>query len=314
MRYSSILDYQQQTLSTEIWRGGVLRHSIKDFIKFSIQGFMESLNIENYKEFIDAVYIGSSLATFFYTESSDLDIKIVIDVKILKEHNPKFENITDEDILESLTDLGRKSFWLTAIIPGTLHVLDAYFYSVEEFTPINLLKYDSLYRVDKDIWIKEPKKLMGGYSSSYIMDIAKKKAKPYMDKLDIDIARAKRDCVDFLVLKDYIKGLDTDDLKEIYKEFYDSLESINSSIEVLIQDKDIIKDLRKREFKKTELTQDLEKTMGSINYSDGNLVFKVLQRYGYMKILSEIGDIFKNRGVMNQDIQKIINVLKDGTV
>jgi len=311
---SSILDYQQPELASSIWKDMSLRKSVETFIYSSIEGFFEMNDISNSYEFIKGIYIGSSLATHFYTRYSDLDIKIIIDLFQFRSYNPQYDHVDDDDLLNSLIDLGRTSVWLTACVPGTYHELDAYFYSTDEFSITTLIKYDSLYSLFEDKWIKKPKKLMNGYSPSIILDIAKNKAEYYINRLSVDVAKAKRDCIDFLVFKDYIKSLDNDDLKNVYKDFESLVESVTQSLEQLVEDRELIKELRKKAFSKKELTTNLEKIMESLNYSDGNLIFKVLQRYGYMRILTEIKILLKNRNISLDTIEDAVDILEDSYV
>jgi len=306
----SILDYQHDTLSPRIWRStGELRQGVQEFIFDSLKAFFEHEDITGWEEFVKRIYIGSSLATYFYTETSDLDVKVIVDVDSFRENNKRMESLFDDDILEYLIDAGRKSYWLTAMVPGTLHVLDFYFYSTTEAKEINLLKYDSLYDVIENKWIKEPKKLIGGLSPIAVLNFAKEKAQPYLDSLTLNIAKTKRDTIDLMVLIDYLKTLDGDDLSSYAMAVVESLDVVNNDIEELIEDRDIIRNLRHTTFEKKELRSELEKIMGSINYSDENLIFKVLQRYGYMRILSEIKELFRDKHISLEEIPELAEIL-----
>ena len=306
----SILDYQQDDLSPAIWRPNyTLRSGVEQFIESALRGFFEHAGIIGQDEFIQGILIGSSLATYYYTETSDLDVKVVIAVSIFKEFNPNFKDMSDNDLLEKLISAGRESFWLTALVPGTLHVLDIYFLSLEEANNINLLKFDSLYDVLDKKWIKRPQKLMGGYSPSIILEYAKERAQNYIDSLTIDIAKTRRDTVDLVLLIDYLKSLDKDDLGSIAKDLDILLEQVNTDIESLVTDREFIKDLRHRAFKKETLDSELEKLMGSINYSDENLIFKILQRYGYMRILSEIKELYEDKFLSLDEIDELGKIL-----
>lgn len=307
----SILDYQRKELCPDFWRSdGVMRDGTKKFIELSVLSFFEDLNIDNCKDFVSDLYVGSSLATYFYKEDSDLDVKVIIDLPIFMECNPYYKNMSNEELLDFLGEKGSKNSWLTAIIPGTLHPLDAYFFSSEEAIPINLNKYDSLYKLSDNTWLKPPRKLEGELSPSYVLNLAKEKAKIYIDKIVSDIEQTKRDSIDFLVLHDFMKTLDKDDLQHMQIDFETTLERVNTDIEGLIVDKEIIKSLRKKAFSKKDLVSDFEKLFGSINYSDENLIFKIMQRYGYMRILVEISDLFKNKSVNSDDVKDVIDILR----
>ena len=121
--------------------------------------------------------------------------------------------------------------------------------------------------------------------------------------------RTKRDSVDFLVLKDYLKGMDREELKSLATDFKIAFERVNDDLDDLIEDKNIAKRLRKSEFSKKMLNSDLELMMGSLNYSKGNLIYKVLQRYGYLRILFEISSLFEENRMSPDDVIDIYKIL-----
>ena len=313
-KQASILDYQRTILCPEIWEDDKIRPYIKSYIYKALMGFFTSINIKAANEFVSHLFIGSSLATYFYRDDSDLDIKVVINIGNFKSYNIEYTDSTGDDICDELIEAGRKSHFLTDFIPGTLHPLDFYFFTEEEAGESSLIKYDSLYNLITDKWIKEPKKFEGRLSSSYVLNYAKEKAQKYIEKIVIDIETAKRDSIDFLVLRDYMKTLDKDDLAALHTDIKTSLEKVNRDIEEINNDRNIAKILRKSEFTKKELNSDLEKLMGSINYSQGNLIYKILQRYGYLKIIFEIYALYKNTYLTANDIVNIYQILSGNTV
>lgn len=302
---SSILDYKQPNLSPAIWVDGNIKYEVKEFILDSIIDFFDDVDMMDLSTCIESIYIGSSLATYYYTPTSDLDVKVILDCVDLD-----YTGNIDE-LMEHLVKLGRESADLTRMIPGTYHPLDVYFYSTNEFYPITLIKYDSLYDVIAGEWLKEPEEPLKGLSPSIILEKAKQKANPYLKKVTLDIAKAKRDIIDFCIIRDFLKTLDGDDLSTIKDEFTRIVETLTDSIEQLIEDKTLIKSLRKKSFNKKELTTDLEYLLGSLNYSDGNLIFKVLQRYGYMRILAEVEDIYEKKGLTSKSVKEIQDTLND---
>jgi hypothetical protein len=119
----------------------------------------------------------------------------------------------------------------------------------------------------------------------------------------------KRDSVDFLVLRDYIKTLDSDDLGVLYTDFKTALQRVNADVKLLMQDRDLIKGLRKNSFHRKDLKTNLEYLMGSLNYADDNLLFKLVQRYGYMRILSEVKLLMKDGKITSDEVEDLIDIL-----
>jgi hypothetical protein len=305
----SILDYQKNSLSSDIWINNAIKPGVKKYIISALKVFFDFNDIKGYHKFVKDVFIGSSLATYLYKDNTDLDIKIIVDLETFRKDNFRFDWLDNEDMLDYLTKEGRKDRVMSSFVPGTAHQLDFYFIATDEHDLDSLIKYDSLYDLKNEVWIKEPHKITNSVSYS-ILEKAKEKASFFIQKLDLDLAKAKRDTIDFIILRDYMKSLDSNELKEIESEFNTLLESINESVELLINDREIIKFLRKKEFSKKELSNDLERIMGSLNFSDGNIIYKLIQRYGYMRILSEIKELFKNKNISSdKDVSNLIEIL-----
>lgn len=303
----SLLDYQKDELCPEIWKDGFLREGVTQYITNQVKLFFQSNDIEGVDDFVYDIYIGSSIATYYYTETSDLDIKIIIDLEEFRLYNTNFDWLNDDDFLNKLVDMGRDSSFLTSNIPGTKHTIDAYFYSTEEMPEEHLIKYDSLYSIRFHDWAKEPTKLN---DRTRIIEIAREKSKPFMETLDLGLAKAKRNSIDFMAFLDYIKVMDVDDLNQVKEEFTRLYTELDKSLSGLIDIRNDIKDMRKTTFSKQDLDSELEKIMGSLNYSDGNIIFKMLQRYGYMKILSEINEIYEKKNIGYKEIKEISKVLQ----
>lgn len=308
-KISSILDYQRKVLCPEIWENNKIKPDVKKFIYKSIEGFFVGSGLKDYKNFVSHLYVGSSLATYFYKEDSDLDIKVVITISEFKKSNPEYQDSTGEDICDELIEASRKGPFLTAFIPNTYHPLDAYFFTDQEAEKVSLIKYDSLYNLITDTWIKESKKLEGTLSPSYTLNSAKDLAKKYIDKIVVDIDKTKRDSIDFLVLKDYMKTLDREELKLLSVDFQSAIDKVNEDLESLIVDRDIASNLRKTEFSRKSLRDEMERLMGSLNYSKGNLIYKILQRYGYLRILFEIASLYKGVRVGSDDVMNVYKIL-----
>ena len=307
----SILDYEHDELSSIIWdKHHQMRSGVKSFIYNSLEMFFIKEGIKGDTSFVKDIIIASSLATYYFTNFSDCDFKIIIDMDEFKRSNPSYNKYTNDDVLEKLIDDGRESNWLTASIPGTEHIIDVYFIEIHEFTEDKYIKYDSLYSITKNKWIKIPQKINTEGNPSYILDRAKEKAKDYLDQLSLDISQAKRSTLDWYVLIDYLKLIDDDEKEEFYGEMKKILNEINESVEKLIQDREMIKLLRKETFNKKELDSQFEQLMGSFNYADGNLIFKIVQRYGYMRILTDLSTLFKNKKIRVDKINTVNKILQ----
>lgn len=308
--YSSILDYKQDKLCPAIWNtNNILRDNVRDFIYLQIIDFFERRDINKYQHFLESGYIGSSLATYYYTDESDLDIKFLVNISEFKKYNESFASWTTEGILWYLIDTGRKSKELTSTIPNTGHVLDVYFYDSFELPEEHLLRFDSLYSIGSNSWIKEPKPLPKELPPNYFLEKAKEYAEPYLAKISEDFNKTKIDSKDFMFLRNYLKSLHYEDMSEIQDYYYDLLYQIDKDLDNLIDDRKLLMRMRREGFSKEELKTEIEKLGGSLNYSQGNLIYKLLQRYGYLKILREISKIKEKEKLNEQDIPIILSLI-----
>lgn len=310
-KLSSVLDFQQEDLCPEIWQNNHLRDDVRDFIYQQTSLFFDRRDIIRYQAFITGCYIASSLGSFNYKEDTDFDIKYVIDVEMFIKHNPEFSTSSAEDITDYLIELGRNSKELTEEVPGTYHAIDAYFYDNNEGVEDNLVKYDSLYSVGSNTWIKEPRKLPHDLPSNYFIEKAKSYAEPYLEKVTKDIEKTKRDSIDFLILKDYLKQLDDVSVKEATYYFTEQLNLIDADLDQLEENRLMIKKLRAENFDKNVLKTELERLGGSLNYGKGNLIFKLFQRYGYMKILNELKDLRESSSFHQEDFPILLSILNN---
>lgn len=308
----SILDFKQPQLCDDIWdENNFLRGNVRSYVLDSFKNYFNTCGIKGFDEFTYDIVIGSSLATYYYTESSDFDVKLVYDKDIFIKNNPSYTNIPDEyDSLSTyLIKSGRKSYYLTSLIPDTNHAIDCYFYSTEEYMPINMYKFDSLYSIGGNRWIQEPKDISSDFSPDFILEYAWDKASSYVNEVINDITGAKKSLIDLVCLRDYLKSLDKDDIDNMKDFFSRKFSEVNDAIGDLVKDKDDLKELRTEGFEKVDLSSDFEKLFGSFNYSDENLIFKIMQRYGYVTILREISDLYDNEGITLDNVDKYVNLV-----
>lgn len=305
----SMLDLKQPKLCEDIWdESGELNSDVTSFIIESLRKFFKVHDVEGYLSYIADVVIGSSLATYYYKADTDFDVKVILDVEALFK-DLSITGVDSDTFVLSLTKLGRNDPYLTANVPGTQHALDIYFYDSEEFYPIDFNKYDSLYSLGTSSWIAPPRDIDFSSDPQAILKIAKEKATPYLDALARDIENAKRDVIDLIFFREYLKNLDNDEIKSVYSYFMDQFNETNASIEELIKDRQELKAMRTEAFSKNSLESELEKVMKSFNYSDENLVFKMVQRYGYMKLLYEVEEKFEIDGVSAENVDDYLDLL-----
>lgn len=304
----SILDFKRTALCSDIWdENNFLRNDVNTFVISAFRSFFKNMNIKGYESFTKDIVIGSSLATYYYTDTSDFDVKLIYDEYEFIKYNPTYAD--KDSISDILIDAGRSNYYLTANVLDTNHAIDAYFYSRSEYEPVNLNKFDSLYSINENRWIQEPKDMDSDFSPDYVLNYAWDKAQNYVSSIVTDMSKAKKSLVDLICLRDYLRSLDEDDIENMKYFFIRKFNEVNDAVEDLIKDRQDLRELRCHGFEKDNLRSDLEKMFGSFNYSDENLIFKVLQRYGYMTILYEIKTMYDKKGVTSDNIDTYLNLV-----
>jgi hypothetical protein len=291
----SIIDYQQETLSPEIWDLStlLLKKDVENFLLSKVDDFFNQL-LSVPKPYIKGVVvkdilIASSLASYFYTKYSDFDIKIIYSLEQLLTYVPELVNT--KDISSFLTELGRNRI-LNVEVPRTHHRLDPFFISQDDSKNLNYRKFDSLYSVFKQQWLKPPKHI--SYEDMLkVVEIAKEKAQPFLDKIAKDIEEVRKESIDFMILYDYLKTLQPHQLKQFKSYIEEQLSDIDVALQKVVTDANILKLLRRKTFEKSEFQTEFEKLMSSFNFSDENLLYKFATRYGYLRILVTIKQLLE---------------------
>ncbi len=270
----SILDPIQKELCKEIWQSNnKLRTSAKKHILDNLETW---LNLYTEKKPTDVVLAGS-MTGYQYTSYSDIDVNVVID-------------LGDGDIkkISKLLPNGN-------MLPGTKHPVNYYVTNKKQ-----LQKAGSIYDILHSKWIREPEKKDVNIHYKAVLEITIS----WMRKIDLDINELRRDVIEFKLYSDYLsdqKGLEID-VDEI-KDYLSVKESeIKADIDVVSITLHMIRQFRKeafgdKDFKSDFLTQ-VDAT--NSNYSINNLVYKTLERFGYLEKLHKFAGLeFKDALKLN---------------
>jgi hypothetical protein len=261
----SILDAPKSELDKDIWIGKKFKPSHKKEIVSKIEKFAKKMFPENK---IKKMYILGSITTFQYNQTSDIDVQIISD-------------LSDKQIKELAKQL--PNGWE---LGSTHHPVNYYLTNSEE----NAKKSVTLYDLDSDKWIREPKKSKVKVPISYILEIAKF----FMDGIDLRIAEYERDKIELEQLKkqldDQKSEIDIDELKQAIEM---KENEIKSDLDAIHVGHHVFKAFRREGFdKKDDGPQFLISIQSNDpNYSMNNLVYKEIETHGYMDKLKKYEDL-----------------------
>ena len=239
---------------------------VKDKIKKLVSKQLKLFN-DKFAPVIKYGLIGSIL-TKRYREDADLDINILFDVPEDKREE------TLETLRKSLKDYNGKN------IPGTKHPVN-YYVIVDPavFKKQNKMA-DGVFNIEKDEWIKKPKDL-GFDPEVYLKDFQKK-----VKELDVVRGELKRDLIDYKELK----KLDKDEVDDLSGKVDDKLKEVEDNIKTIIKIGTDTADERRISFEK-DMTPDEIRKFGVKNKLPKNVIYKMLEKYYYLKLKKDLKDV-----------------------
>lgn len=253
----------------------VLHDAIKIQILKDIDEIRKTAPVVNF-------YLIGSILTKNYDRNSDLDITVQIDEQFV-------DNISAISILHVLKELNGK------LATGSSHPINYYITTQELDTD----KTEAVYDIVNEKWLKTPK--------SYDPDVEKWNVKfqDTLKSIDISTGKLRRDLIDI----EEMKNLDNKKLKTLKNSIKIKLDQIESLLKDLIGSYKNIKMEREMAFDKFMTPQEIQ-LYGSRNKLPENVLYKLLEKYYYIKFIKKIEEILSDKdGLELSDISKVKKVM-----
>src|SRR6056300_1338929 len=283
----SIIDIPRQTYAKGVFDKAdtpnpVLKPSVKKLVLDGIKTF------EKFGKVVKYTLIGSIL-TKQYRADADLDINILFDIPGSKEEQEKVH----DEIREYQGEINGQ------VIPGTQHPIN--FFSIIDPATFSKAREmaDGTFDIDKNEFIRKPDP--GTFEpEKYVADFQKR-----VSEIDVVKGELARDMIDYEELKELgpkdIEGLET----LISKKLAEITDSINTLID--IGDKTIAD--RKDAFL-ADMSPDEIRKFGTKNRLPKNVIYKMLEKYHYLKFFKHLKDIMQD-GKVTPDELKSLSKLKE---
>jgi hypothetical protein len=263
----SVLDPIHDKLCQEIWtREDKLKPEVKKFFLDSFEKWQKQLK----KEFeIKSMTLMGSIATYQFSETSDIDIQVET-------------NLSKKEISE---------IWYTIpkdiILPGSKHPMS--YYITPDYAAVD--KSDVAYDVFNDKWLKKPKKSNVEIPFPYIVEIAKF----FMAGIEDRIAEYEHDKSELEMYKSYIEDKEMEFEKDKVQKIVELKESeIKADLDALFVARHVVKAFRKEAYEKAESELPvffIKIEAQNPNLSINNLVYKLMDKFGYLEKLEKYKDI-----------------------
>lgn len=212
-----------------------------------------------------SIFVKGSILTKRYADDTDVDLTLEM----------RFDSEEEKDRAreEAKAVTGQKIF-----VEGTQHPIDLYLYS-EEYDPTS---FDDIYDIPNDRWVKQSKinypdfaDFLGGFSR-----LAK--------HIDLERGQLQRDLIDYSQLS----RLSSESVETIRVLIEAKIQAIDDQVRKLASIYRVMHGLRGAGFKRVYTPEQL-KEMQTKNLLPGNIIYKLLEKYHYIRFLRELAIILR---------------------
>ena len=276
----SIIDIPRKTYAPGVFDNAdtenpKLKQKVLDMIDKQIKEF------EKLAPVVSTSLIGSIL-TKRYRNDADLDINVLFDVPEDEQEERR------EQYSSLLKDINGKN------VPGTEHPVNYYVITDPKVLENNNRKADGIFSIKDNNWIKKPDEDTFE-PEKYEAEFQKK-----VQELDIIKGELKRDIVDYQELKQ----LTNNDVLNLQALVNDKLEEIEDSIRRLKEIGDKLTNDRRDIFSR-EMTPDEIREFGKQNKLPKNVIYKMLEKYHYMKFYKYLKKILEDDKIDDKEIEDL---------
>jgi 2'-5' RNA ligase len=286
---SSVLDYPKPGLDPQVWQAdGTMHTPIKQEILKKLSDFFQSKGVKKeVKKFVKYVNIIGSLTTYQYNSKSDLDVHVGVHLNAFKDALSKTTFWVNDDELVDLLNKHWKDE-LNEIDPkvaaGTAHPIE-YFFEIEGYYNTN--RSDGIYSLLKNKWKKEPRTVDYDFDLAEYYPKIVEEANQFLKDIDSGLGEVQRNIGDIALLKETVERFPKEKRKLFKKKIHEKIEQINQNISSIVETGQEIIDQRKQEYAPTSVS---------------NILFKYLQRYGYVWLIKQLEDVLEN------DVTEEVNI------
>ena len=282
----SIIDIPRRTYAPGVFddadtKDPKIKPSVKKLIDEQLKDFEKDYPI------IKVSLIGSIL-TKRYRNDADLDINVLFDVPKEKQEeervrlSKKYLSASNPDNIQ-----GKE-------IPGTKHPINFYFITDKKTYDDQNEKADAVFDIETNKFIKRPEDFIFN-PNLYVKEFERK-----VQELDVIKGELKRDIIDYNELQE----LKPNDILDLQDKINEKLNEIESDIEQIIKIGDTIETERRAAFD-TDMSPDEIRQFGIKNRLPKNVIYKMLEKYHYLKFYKKCKKILEDGEVSDKEIKDL---------
>src|SRR6056300_1445326 len=282
----SIIDIPRRTYAPAVFDDNDTDNpKIKQSVKSQIDSQLKEFETEY--PIIKAGLIGSIL-TKRYRNDADLDINVLFDVPVEKQEDErvrlskKYLSASNPDNIQG------------QLIPGTQHPINYYFITDKKTYDDQEEKADAVFDIENNVFVKRPEEFVFD-PSLYVQEFERK-----IQELDVVKGELKRDIIDY----DELTELSPNDVLDLQDKIKDKLEEIEDSIEQIVKIGDTV-DAERRAAFDTDMSPDEIRQYGVKNRLPKNVIYKMLEKYHYLKFYKKCKKILEDGIVTDKEVQDL---------
>jgi len=310
--FSSRIDYPHADLPSDLWDKIGKDYELKEDIAIAIKNMVGAVLSPKFKD-VDKWFVtnilGSSIATQFWKDDSDLDVKVVIQPDKFVESNPEYSELTLKELKEKFLEVfdqhKNKDYFKVLNRP-----LDMYMASDDEiYTPDFQKRFDALYDIVSKRWIKNPKLYdIDTYDRDEVVEEGERMALEWAEHWDLDLGKIRRKLTEAQQIETYINSLEPQKAER----FKQKVENLLFAMQKEIQKMHIEKNLIKQEYYNAydAYNPDIEKVYDSANAFPEVIRMKLLVLWGYVYIIRKLNSLIET-DLEPEDLNDVKQVLNN---
>ena len=260
---------------------------LKDSVKSMIDNILTKIEDAEGYSIIKTGLIGSIL-TKRYRNDADLDINVLFSVPPEKQEDERLR--LSKKYLAAASPVkiqGQK-------IPGTEHPVNFYFITDKQTYDEQESKADAVFDIENNQFVKRPEEFTFD-PDLYVNDFNRK-----VQELDVVKGELKRDIIDYNELKD----LSTNDVLNLQDKIKNKLEEIEDSIKDIVKIGDTV-DAERRAAFDSDMSPDEIRQYGIKNRLPKAVIYKMLEKYHYLKFYKYCKKILEDGVVTDKEIDDL---------
>jgi predicted nucleotidyltransferase len=282
----SIIDIPRRTFAPAVFddadtKNPKIKPSVKKLIDEQIKEFEKEYPV------LKVSLIGSIL-TKRYRNDADLDFNVLFDVPKEKQEEERVRLSQQYLSAKNPNNIQGK------LIPGSKHPINYYFITDQKTYDDQNKKADAVFDIETNKFIKRPDDFVFD-PSLYVREFERK-----VQELDVVKGELKRDIIDYNELKE----LTPNDVLNLQEKIKDKLEEIEDSLEDIVRIGDGVDTERRAAFDK-DMSPDQIRTYGVKNRLPKNVIYKMLEKYHYLKFYKKCKKILEDGIVTDKEVQDL---------